>query len=240
VSRNKLFVLLLLNAACFAQSGKLLHFRVVPDCASCGISVQAINVVDVANEQSAESDAGGQFSLRASAGDVLILQKETFEYMRKVIEAEDLSQPEIVIRMIPKPIELKEVVVAQKKAPDDLIQRHVDHTKFTPAERKLYTATTGLLDPLLNLISGRTKQLKKQLDTEMKERLLARLETQFDDDYYTSKLKIPADYIRDFQYYMIEDDDFVFALKDKNRTRMQFEAARLSLSYRILMHSAGN
>jgi hypothetical protein len=142
--------------------------------------------------------------------------------------------------MIPKPIELKEVVVTHKTKSDDLIQRHADHTKFTPAERRLYTATTGLLDPLLNLISGRTKQLHKQLDVEMKERLLARLETQFDDDYYTAKLKIPADYVRDFQYYMIEDDDFVFALKDRNRTRMQFEASRLALSYRILMRSAGN
>jgi hypothetical protein len=44
---------------------------------------------------------------------------------------------------------------------------------------------------------------------EKKERLMYRLEYLFGDKYYVETLKIPQDYIRGFQYYCIEDIDFV-------------------------------
>jgi len=113
--------------------------------------------------------------------------------------------------------------------------RHKDHRDFTPGERKLYTATTGLLDPLLNLMSGRTAQLKRELQVEMKERLLARVDMVYDDQYYVEQLRIPSDYIGDFKRYLIDDEPFVTALKTKNKTLMQFETARLATSYKKLM-----
>ena len=146
----------------------------------------------------------------------------------------------VSIKMIAKPIALDEVVVKQKAAPDDLIMRHKDHRKFTPAEKKLYTATTGLLDPLINLLSGRTAQLKKELQVEMNERLLARIDQVYDDQYFVEQMKIPADYVGDFKRYIIDDDAFVSALKAKNKTLMQFECARLAISYKKLMAAVFN
>ena len=198
-------------------------------------SVSGINVVNMVNEKSAVSNSDGEFIILVKPGDLLILQKETFEYKRQSIDEEDMLKTVVIVKMIPKPIALEEVVVSQKATPDDLIMHHKDHRQFTPAEKKLYTATTGLLDPLLNLMSGRTAQLKRELQVEMKERLLDRVDMMYDDQYYTGQLKIPSDYVGDFKRYMIDDQLFVSALKAKNKTLMQFEAARLATSYKKLM-----
>lgn len=229
-----LTVLLFLPILFFGQDAKLLRFRVV---ASDSTSASGINVVNMVSEKSAMTNGRGEFSMAVKAGELLVLQKETFEYKRYLIEPEDLSENLVIISMIPKPIALTEVIVTQKAAHDDLIQKHKDHRKFTPAEKKLYTATSGLFDPLINWMSGRTAMLKKELDVEMKERLLARLETVYDDDYYTQTLKIPEDYIGDFKRYIIEDEPFVAAMKTKNKTLMRFESVRLSASYKKLMQA---
>jgi hypothetical protein len=46
-----------------------------------------------------------------------------------------------------------------------------------------------------------------------------RLEYLFGDKYYVETLKIPQDYIRGFQYYCIEDIDFVAAVSKRTRHR---------------------
>lgn len=187
------------------------------------------------NEKSAVSNSLGEFTMLVKPGDLLILQKETFEYKRQPIDADDMAKNPVIVKMIPKPVALDEVIVTQKAPQDDLVMRHKDHKKFTPAEKKLYTATTGLFDPVINWMSGRTTRLKKELEIEMNERLLARLETVYDDGYYVEQLKIPSDYVGDFKRYMIDDDAFVQALKARNKTLMQFESARLATSYKNLM-----
>lgn len=154
-----------------------------------------------------------------------------FEYKRKIIEAEDLTQPVVTIRMIPKPNQLDEVVVIKRSAPDDLIMVHKDHKKFTPAERKLYTARSGPVDIIVNALSGRTLLLKKELQIEFKERLLARVKTQYEDDFYIQTLKLPAAHIEGFQYFIIDDAEFVSALKAKNKTMMRFAIVRLASAY---------
>ncbi|RZJ30231.1 MAG: hypothetical protein EOO48_05500 [Flavobacterium sp.] len=225
---------MLLIFVSFLASGqeKMLRFRVVvPD----STSVANINVVNLVNEKSAVTDSNGEFTMLAKADDLLVLQKESLEYKRQLIEPEDLSKSVIIISMIPKPVALKEVVVSKKAERDDLSKTHKDHKKFTPAERHLYTARTGLLDPLLNKISGRTNQLKKEQDVELKERLLARTETIFDENFYVDALKIPSEYITDFQRYMIDNPEFVSALKARNKTLLRFEASKLATSYHELM-----
>lgn len=231
LKNSVVFILILLPVLASAQE-KLLHFKVaVPD----STSVAGVNVVNLVNERSATSNEAGEFSIMAKADDLLILQKETLEYARYIIESEDVPKSVIIISMMPKPVALKEVVVTKKAEHDDLSKTHADHKKFTPAERRLYTARSGLLDPLLNKLSGRTNRLKKEQDVELKERLLARTETVFEEDFYVVNLRIPSEYIRDFQYYMIDNHEFVSALKAKNKTLLRFQAAKLATAYRELM-----
>ena len=104
--------------------------------------------------------------------------------------------------------------------------------KYTPAERKLYTATSGGgIDGLLNAISGRKAMLKKEIEVEKKEQSLARIDVLFEDKYYIETLKIPEDHIRGFQYYCVEDAGFVSALKAKNKTLTMFLIVGLAEKY---------
>jgi hypothetical protein len=52
------------------------------------------------------------------------------------------------------------------------------------------------LDPLFNIISGRTAMLKKELKVKKKEIYLVMLDEMFDIDHYNNKFKIPLNYVR--------------------------------------------
>ncbi|MCI4441885.1 MAG: hypothetical protein JHC39_00115, partial [Lentimicrobium sp.] len=73
--------------------------------------------------------------------------------------------------------------------------------------------------------------LKKELEVEKKEYLLMKIGMLFDDDYYIKTLKIPANYIKGFQYYCIENTNFVMALKSKNKTMTKFLIVPLAEKY---------
>jgi hypothetical protein len=74
--------------------------------------------------------------------------------------------------------------------------------------------------------------LKKEVVAEKKERLLLRLDGWFEEKFYTNSLKIPQEYIKGFHYFLIEDTDFVRALKAKNKTLTKFLMSKLSLNYK--------
>lgn len=85
------------------------------------------------------------------------------------------------------------------------------------------------------MMSGRTAMLKKELEVEKKEHLLAVFGAIFDANYFTKSLKIPADYIKGFQYFCIEDKTFAEVLKSKNKTRIEFLIVPLAVKYNELI-----
>jgi chromosomal replication initiation ATPase DnaA len=92
--------------------------------------------------------------------------------------------------------------------------------KKTPAERKLYTATSGGgIDGLLNTISGRKAMLKKNHCRKE----IAALD-RIDDLLKTSSILKLLRFLRlyEFQYYCIDDVAFANALRAKNKTLIQF------------------
>ena len=140
--------------------------------------------------------------------------------------------------MTAKITELEEVIV--NKHPEinavslGISPKGIKH--YTPAERKFATAASMKmnpmgLDPLLNLLSGRTKMLKKELEVEKKERLLVYIGALFDDEYYVNTLKIPANYIKGFQYYCIEKEEFAASLRSKNKTTIKLLIVTLAEKY---------
>jgi hypothetical protein len=147
---------------------------------------------------------------------------------------QDLIVDIIEIQMTPKSIPLKEVVINEypQITAENLGIIPFGQKKYTPAERKLYTATSGNgIDGLLNTISGRKAMLKKEILVEKKEQLLVKIENLFDEKYYIETLKIKADYIRDFQYYCIEDAALASALWSKNKTLTMFLITGLAQKY---------
>ncbi|HLF52150.1 hypothetical protein [Flavobacterium sp.] len=222
-----LLVLFLLTQIAFGQTDgeKLIHGKIFAD----STSVDRIDVVNLVNEKVTRTDKNGDFFILAKAGDVLVFSAINLDFKRKVIEEEDLKLDVVIINMTPKIEELNEVIVKNKST--EGISIISGQKSYTPAERKLYTAKSGILDRPINWISGRTAMLEKEVVVERKERLLSKIEILYEDKYYIETLKIPSHYIRDFQYYSIEDASFVAALKAKNKGMMRFLIGKLAVTY---------
>ncbi|MBA4318613.1 MAG: hypothetical protein C0412_09440 [Flavobacterium sp.] len=208
---------------------KLLHGKIVVESGNAG----GVTIINLVNEKTTVSDGNGEFFILAKAEDLLVFSSLNLEYYRRIIEDEDLKAEVLTIKMTAKITELEEVIV--NKHPEinavslGISPKGIKH--YTPAERRLYTASSTPIDALLNIMSGRTEMLKKGIEVEKKERLLAKFDVLFENDYYTNTLKIPSDYIKGFQYYCVEDEKFAASLGSKNKTMTMFLIVPLAEKY---------
>ena len=194
--------------------------------------LSGIDVVNLGNEKVTVTNSKGEFSILAKADDILVFSSKTLEMRRLLIDEDDLKPGTIIVNMFTKINELDEVIV--KKSPTEGVSIIPGQKQYTPAERKLHTATSGVLDAPINWMSGRTAMLKKEVAVERKERLLDKIGILYEDKYYIETLKIPEIYIDDFQRYIIEDKEFTAALKVKNRTMMLFLISKLAVNYNVI------
>ena len=194
--------------------------------------LSGIDVVNLGNEKVTVTNSKGEFSILAKADDILVFSSKSLEMRRLLIDEDDLKSGTITVNMYPKINELNEVIV--KKNPIEGVSIIPGQKQYTPAERKLHTATSGLLDAPISWMSGRTAMLKKEVVVERKERLLDKIGILYEDKYYIETLKVPEIYIDDFQRYIIEDKEFTAALKVKNRTMMLFLISKLAVNYNAI------
>ena len=239
-----LILFVVLSQMTFGQiaSEKLLHGKIMVESGNVG----GVTIINLVNEKTAISDRNGEFFILAKAEDLLVFSSVNLEYYRRIIDDEDLKPEILTIKMTAKIIELQEVIVNKHPeinaislgiSPKGIIHR-------TQMERKLHTAgdfkpihLLGLLggslqvDPILNAINGRTAMLKKSIEVEKKERLLVYIGALFDEEYYAKTLKIPANYIKGFQYYCIEKEEFATSLHSKNKTMIKLLIVPLAEKY---------
>ena len=215
-------------------SEKLLHGKIMVESGNVG----GVTIINLVNEKTAISDGNGEFFILAKAEDLLVFSSVNLEYYRRIIDDEDFKVEVLTIKMTAKITELEEVIV--NKHPEiNAVSLGISPKgikQYTPAERKLATASSAKLnpqglDPLINAISGRTKMLKKELEVEKKERLLAYIGALFDDEYYGETLKIPANYIKGFQYYCVEEEEFAKSLRSKNKAMIKLLIVTLAEKY---------
>ena len=213
---------------------KLLHGKIMVESGNVG----GVTIINLVNEKTAISDRNGEFFILAKAEDLLVFSSVNLEYYRRIIDDEDFKVEVLTIKMTAKITELEEVIV--NKHPEiNAVSLGISPKgikQYTPAERKLATASSAKLnpqglDPLINAISGRTKMLKKELEVEKKERLLAYIGALFDDEYYGETLKIPANYIKGFQYYCVEEEEFAKSLRSKNKAMIKLLIVPLAEKY---------
>ena len=187
-------------------------------------SAEGIHITNLVSEKATITNEKGEFWLEANEDDLLVFSAVHLNYWRKSISANDIKNGKIEVVMTAKVSELEEVVVTEytKINAQDLGIINYKPVSYTPAERRLRTATTGLLDPLLNWISGRTKRLKKDIGIEQKEFMMSWLDDNFEDVVFTDTFKIPKEYVDGFKFYVVEDIDLAQAIQAKNKTRVTF------------------
>ena len=201
--------------------------------------VEGVNIINNASQVTAVSDSDGNFSIAVREGDVLVFSAVNLDPVKLRITSEDLVKSSLVVKMTAKEVELKEVVVNENAniTAENLGIIPYGQKKYTPAERKVYTATSTSIDKLLNKISGRTAMLKKEVNVEKKEILFRKLEYLFEENYYTDRLKIPVDDIKGFQLFCVDDADFAVSLNTKNKTMSMFLITDLARKYLTILEN---
>jgi hypothetical protein len=231
--KNNLIVLLIFlsqNQLVLAQENieKIIIGKVVSDSGP----LEGISVVNCSNKMMAVSDENGCFSILVKDKDVLNFSGIDYKYLRKYVYKHEYESGTLEVNMTFNSIELDEVVINKYASINaenlGIIPR--GQIKLTTAERRLYSGSGGM-QGLFNFVSGERDILKMNVEIEKKELLMKKLEYLFGNRYYTKTLKIPEELIKGFQYYCVEDPEFVESLGFKNKTVSMFLITNLASIY---------
>ncbi len=203
--------------------------------------LEGIYLINLKSQNSTLTEHGGYFSINASVGDTLLFSSVQFKGLKVALKESDFTSNLFFVKMEPIVRFLEEVKINEFKNINavslGIISPFTKH--YTPAQRKLYTATTGggivPVDPILNWLSGRTAMLKKEVEVEKKETLLDKVDGWFETKYFTQTLRIPEEYVKGFEYYIVEDAKFAEAVKSKNKTMATFIMNELAVRYKGLL-----
>jgi hypothetical protein len=191
--------------------------------------VEGVYVYNQTKKNAVITEKNGLFEIYISLGDTLLFSSVTYKKSSLLITKKEFDTDLLLVELQIATNQLEEVEV--KKPTMDAVSLGIlskPAKVYTPAERRLYTAssmTVGsiiTLDPLLNWISGRTKSLKTGVVIEKKNFALDKINYLFEDKYFIETLKIPEDYVEGFKYYIVEDAQIRDALNKKNKTMAKF------------------
>ncbi|MDD5151092.1 MAG: hypothetical protein PHC28_11570 [Flavobacterium sp.] len=205
--------------------------------------LEGINIKNLNSNVSSTTDIAGMFSIVANVGDTLTITSIQFKRLKIELKKEDFNNLLFIIKLENATFQLDEVKIVDYKNINAISLGIVGNNqkKYTPAERRLYTATGGgnqfgtnnavSVDGILNAISGRTTRLKKEIKVERKEITINKLNNLFEESYFIESLKIPKEYVNGFKYYIVENNELVKSITAKNYTLTKFLMNNLALEY---------
>lgn len=204
---------------------------------------EGITIVNISNKTNTISGNGGYFKIKAKLNDTIMFSAIHLVGKKHVVTKKDFGKDLLFIKLDIYTRHIKEIMVTNA---DDINAESLGlvpkgQKKYTPAERRVKTAGdwsgTGIdgallsLDPLLNAISGRTKQLKAELEVERKEFLQNKINANFDSEFIMNQLHIPEEYVEGYVFYIVEDAELKAAAKAKNKTLITFRMSALAVDY---------
>lgn len=244
MTKNSLliFISFLFSQGGFSQT--LLKGKVISDTPN----LDRIHVINLTNEKSTMTEKGGFFSILAKVTDTLMFSGMQIKGMQIVLKQSDFSENLFFMRLKQQITMLDEVYIKDYSEINAFSLGIIPFgTKsYTPAQRRLRTATAPFVDlnaggmaggsvgvdPLINWLSGRTAMLKKELAVENKEKLQVKIDNLYDDDFFIKKLKIPIEYVKGFQIYVVDDQRLIASIKSKNKTMTAFLLGELAEKYK--------
>lgn len=206
-------------------------------------NLDGIYVLNLSSKKETVTKEAGYFSIMVKEGDSIMFSSIQFKGKTVKVDSESFDTELFFVKLETMINQLDEVMVVQYKNINayDLGIIPKPAKVYTPAERKLRTATgldpkAGLsssltIDPLFNMLSGRTAMLKKELEVEKKEKWMSQLEDLFDEDYFTQKLKIPTEHVKGFLYFAVENEKFVKTLGYRDKSMATFLLGEIAKKY---------
>jgi hypothetical protein len=209
---------LLLTQLLFSQKEKLIIGKLV---AKENVP-QNVHIINLVNEKETISNEKGEFNILAKENDLLVFSSNNFNYERKIIEAKDYKNGAITVQLTEKIEQLDEVKINTNSEINAVSLGILSKPakKYTPAERKLYTASQGT-DGFINTLTGRKKMLKRAAVFEKNQILLSKIDRWFDANFFIQDLKITEENVSRFKFFAVEHPKYQakLAVNDKNLVR---------------------
>ena len=188
-----LFFFTFLN--CFSQDRKTIHGKVIFN----EMAIEKIDIVNLTIKKSSTTDAEGNFSIEAKAGDELFVLSNDY-YDRKItLEKKDFTSEKFIISLSKKPIELKEVAITKvekisvKVSPEEIRMAKIAKFENSPKVLGVYTGEMPYGVDFVGLFKKIFKSNKKK-DKDGTSKFASFKEyavSKFDvNDFFYKKLKI--------------------------------------------------
>jgi len=192
--------------------------------------VENIHVFNLKTNSGTVSGKTGDFQLRVSLGDSLLLSSISYQKVTVVITLEHYVSKTATVVVQDVTNELDEILLLPYSLSGNLTidakglkSEPIYDAKYfnlptqkkpllTATERKLYTATSGggliPFAPIINAISGHTKRLKKHVAAEKANVAIEKLKEMFPESFFWEELKIADDLLYDFLFFCEADPNF--------------------------------
>lgn len=194
------------------------------------IELEGLNIQNLTSGTNTITNAQGKFQIYAALSETLSISAIHIQTILIIVEEENILTSSISINLLEKLNELEVVNLRrtsllgflssdanliptkQEISTSSIGLPNANVPRLTRTQRSIYTATTSSggipFDPLINLISGRTKMLKNRLKRENRENLTLKLLEKFPETYFINSLEIEQGEIYSFIFFCEDDSKY--------------------------------
>lgn len=238
-------ICILLSISVYGQS-KNLKGRIIAD----SLQGYAINIVNFTKEIGTTNDENGYFEIPASPGDSIVFSSVQYQIRSVIVHKDQFSENGFIVLLKSIIQQLEQVKISNVELSGYLdtdlktVELHPfvdnqvlglpfkDRPQPTLAQRRIYTAKSGVLDLPINYLSGKLKKLKKLKAIEDLNKIVQKGETTLDTSFFINELTLPENLIADFMYYCAKDDYFKSRIENSNKLTLVEFFQKKAISYK--------
>lgn len=204
-----------------------------------GISIKNLNT-----KNAVLSGYKGVFAISASAKDTLLFTGLNIISKKVIVFSRNLKTVENVVKLQYKENNIALILVINSSTWAKILGiAPKDEHHYTKEERAVKAAVEneltirplyvgGSLDPLINMISGRTKKLKTDLAIANKVNLQDKITVILSKENITKLHLIPAEFVDGFLFYLVENNDLNLLMNEKNFNVALLKIGELAIEYK--------
>ncbi|HLW33227.1 MAG TPA: carboxypeptidase-like regulatory domain-containing protein [Aequorivita sp.] len=203
------------------------------------LDIEGINIFNLTTNKGTVSNAEGIFWIAVALQDTLTISALHIQTATIIVGKEQMANKKIPINLSEKmnqlgTVTLRRFLTGYLGSDANIIPTeqpitasfiglpNADLKQLSKTERELYAANSGPVDALVNMISGRTKMLKKRLEFHRTNELTLSLLDKFPETYFTDGLNIESYKVYSFLYFCENDPQFKEVMKGPSVEIIEF------------------
>lgn len=197
---------LLLSCTCFSQ--KMIHGKV-----SYQDSYQkSVDVINFTTKKITQTNSLGEFDIEAKVDDVLVFMSENFADQKYTLTAKDFEKSILLIKLIEKPIPLKEVEIRQIKtikieatSYNGIKMAELERQQSNPVNKDIYTGEIPLGMDFVQIgkMVGKLFKSKNPKPKAPEEKITFKeyAKANFEESFFSKTLELKKEEIPEFLNY---------------------------------------